>query len=518
MKIERTKNAVRNIGFGIALKVYQIIMPFILRTAMIYFLGIEYVGLNSLFTSILSVLNLAELGVGTAMVFSMYKPIAEDDTETICALMRLYKIYYRIIGLVVLIGGVIVLPFLPCLVSGNVPSNINIYVIFGLNLISTVLSYWMFAYKSCLFSAHQRADITSKVSIISCTVTYLLQFIVLFFLRNYYAYLAVGIATQVLQNVVSALLATKMYPRYQAHGKLQREIKSNIDQRVKDLFTSKIGGIVLNSADTLVISAFLGITTLAVYNNYYYIMSSVIGFIDIIFYACTAGIGNSIITETKDKNYRDFSTLTFIIAWISTLCECCFLNLYQPFMRIWMNNNEELMLSFNIVICLCVYFFVYELNRVANAYKDAAGIWHVDRFRPLVTAGVNLTLNLVLVQVIGLFGVLISTIIATVVINCPWLYSKLFNTVFERKKMKEYVRHVLQYGFVAVIASLVTYFGCYYIPINGLIFLFLRLVVCIILSNIVLFLLLKKKKEYETAKKLIMRIVGHIKTRGDLNK
>lgn len=509
MKIERTKNAVRNMGFGVALKLYQIVMPFVLRTAMIYFLGIEYLGLNSLFTSILSVLNLAELGVGAAMVFSMYKPIAEDDTETICALMRLYKIYYRIIGLVVLMSGLIVMPFLSYFISGDVPADINIYVIFGLNLISTVLSYWMFAYKSCLFSAHQRGDITSKVSIFSCTATYLLQFIVLFVVQNYYVYLGVGIITQVIQNIISALLATKMYPQYQAHGRLQIEIKKDIDQRVKDLFTSKIGGIVLNSADTIVISAFLGITTLAIYNNYYYIMNSVIGFIDIIFYACTAGIGNSIITETKEKNYRDFSTLTFIIAWISSVCTCCFLNLYQPFMTIWMNNNEELILNFSIVVCLCVYFFVYELNRVANAYKDAAGIWHVDRFRPLVTAMVNLVLNVILVQFISLFGVLISTIIATVVVNCPWLYSKLFSTVFEHERMKDYVKHVIKYVIVTIISSLGTYFGCYFIPVDGLGLLFVRLFICIIISNAVLYLLLRKSREFKIAKNIVIRIMRH---------
>lgn len=140
MRIERTKNAVRNMIFGSILKAYQILLPFIMRTAMIYFMGVQYLGLNSLFTSILQVLNLAELGVGSAMVFSMYKPIAEDDSTTICALMKLYKIYYRIIGLIIAVVGVICLPFIPYLIKSDIPKGMNIYVLYLLNLSATVLS------------------------------------------------------------------------------------------------------------------------------------------------------------------------------------------------------------------------------------------------------------------------------------------------------------------------------------------------------------------------------------------
>ena len=168
MRIERTKNASRNIVFGILLKVYQMIVPFIMRTAIIYLLGAQYLGLNSLYASILQVLNLAELGVGSAMVYSMYKPIAEDDHKTICALMALYKKYYTIIGIIILIVGGILTPFIPSLIRmDTVPQDVNVYVLYWLNLGATVLSYWLFAYKNCLLSAYQRTDIISKISILS---------------------------------------------------------------------------------------------------------------------------------------------------------------------------------------------------------------------------------------------------------------------------------------------------------------------------------------------------------------
>ena len=189
MKINRSQNAVRNIAFGVLVKIYNLFVPFIIRTVMIYTLGMQYLGLNSLFVSVLSVLNLAELGVGSAMVFSMYKPIAEDDKGTICALMRLYKIYYRIIGLIILVIGLLLTPFIPKLISGTLPEGMDVYILYLMNLAATVITYWLFAYKNCLLSAHQRSDITHKINMIVLTVQYGIQIIVLVLVKNYYIYI-----------------------------------------------------------------------------------------------------------------------------------------------------------------------------------------------------------------------------------------------------------------------------------------------------------------------------------------
>ena len=278
----------------------------------------QYLGLNSLFSSILQVLNLAELGIGSAMVYSMYKPIAEDDNITICALMNLYKIYYRVIGLVIAVGGLIIVPFLSNLVKmDTVPEGINIYMLYLLNLGSTVLSYWLFAYKNSLLTAHQRVDVISKVTIITNTIQYILQLMVLVLFRNYYYYIIILLLVQIATNIMTAVVVNRMYPYYQAKGMLAKSQIKEINARVRDLFTAKLGGVIVNSADTIVISTFLGLTVLAIYQNYYFVMTSVIGIIYVIFNACTAGIGNSIIIETKEKNFKDLQKLTFLIAWIS---------------------------------------------------------------------------------------------------------------------------------------------------------------------------------------------------------
>lgn len=494
MKVERTKNAERNIVFGIILKIYQILMPFLLRTAMIYFMGVEYLGLDSLFTSILQVLNLAELGVGSAMVYGMYKPIVEDDQITICALMKLYRIYYRVIGGVIAVVGLAITPFIPALIKSNLPAELNIYILYLMNLAVTVFSYWLFAYKNALFQAHQRVDITSKVSIVTYTVRYLIQFIVIFLIKNYYIYIMAALATQILTNIITAIMASKMYPDYVPKGNLDKKMVHIINCRIRDLFTSKLGSVIVNSADTVVISTFLGLTVLAVYQNYYFILTAIIGFVSIIFQSCTAGIGNSVIVETKDKNFNDLKKFTFLISWIAGVCTCCLLCLYQPFMEIWV--GKDLMLGFTAVICFCIYYFVYEINQLLNTYKDAAGIWHEDRFRPLVTALANLSLNLILVQFWGIYGVLLSTSITMLVVGMPWLLYNLFTVLFDRKQFPEYFKSLIKYAIVVLISCLLCFGICYFITVGKWLTLIIRAFICCILSNVFYFVVYRKSQEF----------------------
>lgn len=503
-KIERTKNAARNIIFGVILKAYQIIVPFLMRTAMIYLMGVQYLGLNSLFTSILQVLNLAELGVGSAMIYSMYKPIAEDDNATICALMKLYKTYYRIIGLVIAVIGCALTPFIPKLISGDVPDNLNIYLLYLLNLGATVLSYWLYAYKNCILQAHQRVDIVSKVSLVTSTIQYTLQLLVLWLFKDYYLYVIVLLATQALTNIATAMCANRIYPQFKPKGQIATEEKKAINNRIKDLFTSKIGGIIYDSADTIVISSFLGLTALAIYQNYFYILNAITGLITVVFSACTAGIGNSIVVETKGKNYKDLNKFTFIICWGAGFCAVCLLCLYQPFMELWV--GKDLMLSSSAVICFVVYFFVRQLNSLFNTYKDASGMWHEDRFRPLVAALTNLALNLILVQFIGLYGILISTVLAIVCVGMPWLLHNLFTVIFEKKYLVGYLKNLLYYCFIILISCTITYFICTKVNAGLITTLVIRGAICVVLPNLIYLFAYYKRIEFTDSLLLVNKM------------
>lgn len=510
-KIERTKNASRNIVFGVILKAYQILVPFLMRTAMIYLMGVQYLGLNSLFTSILQVLNLAELGVGAAMVYSMYKPIAEDDNTAICALMKLYRTYYRVIGLVIALVGCVLTPFVPHLIKSDVPAGINIYVLYLLNLGATVLSYWLFAYKNSILQAHQRTDVVSKVTLITTTIQYGLQLIVIWAFHNYYLYVIVMLATQALNNIVTALYADRLFPQFMPRGSVDKIQVKRINQRIRDLFTSKIGSIIYDSADTIVISAFLGLTVLAVYQNYFYILNSITGLIAVVFSACTAGIGNSIVMESKEKNYQDLNKFTFIIAWLAGFCSVCLLCIYQPFMELWV--GKDLMLSLSAVVCFVIYFFVRQFNALFNLYKDASGMWHEDRLRPLAAALTNLVLNLILVQFIGIYGILLSTVLAILCVGMPWLLHNLFTVIFEKKHMWHFIRRLAKYTSVVLFSCVVTYFICSKFSIGLIPTILVRGVICIIVPNLIYYLTFRNTEEYRQTLLLVDKM-----TKGKMSK
>lgn len=504
MKIERTKNASKNILFGLLLKLQQTVLPFLMRTVMIHYMGVEYLGLNGLFTSILHILNLAELGVGSAMVFSMYRPIAEDDTATICALMKLYRRYYRLIGLVIGVVGLLLTPIIPRLISGEVPNELNVYVLYWLNLGATVLTYWLFAYKNCLLQAHQRTDKVSLVTMITGVIQCVAQLGVLIFTHNYYLYLIAALATQVLTNLSTAYVAGKMYPQYQPRGELTPQLTKSINGRIRDLFTGKLGGVIVTSCDTVVISAFLGLTALAIYQNYYFILTAVIGIIDIMLQSVTAGLGNSYVTETKEKNYQDLKKFTFLFIWVTGVCTCCFLGLYQPFMEIW--AGKELMLGSGAVVCFSSYFFVYTTSRFLNIYKDAAGLWHEDRFRPLVTALVNLSLNLLWVKPMGIYGVLLSTVISVVAVGLPWLLHNIFTVFYSRDLLRGYVSQLLKYVLVVAGAGGAVWLICIPVQGNPVAVLAIRLVICLVVPNLLFWLLLHRSEQFLPAVQMLDRL------------
>ncbi len=502
MRIERTKNAVRNTVFGVLYKIIGIILPFASRTAILYVLGEKYLGLSSLFTSILSFLSLAELGMGAAMVYSMYKPIAQNDKKTLCALLRLYKKLYNIIGCIILGAGLALLPFLDKIINDTVPEDINLHLLYLLYLGNTVLSYFLFAYKHSILQAHQRNDIDSKIGMVLSPLSYVLMLGALFLTKNYYAYAIWLPIFTVITNIIRLIYVNKHYPDLKAEGEVEPELKKSIRKKVAALIGTKLNTVVLHSADNLVMSAYLGLTAIAMYGNYYYIMSSIMGFLGICYTSMTAGLGNSIATETVEKNYNDFKKFSFINSWIVGWCTVCLVCLYQPFMKIWV--GDDLMFPFYMVILFAVYFYVYQIRKIPVVYKDAAGIWWEDRFRPYVCMVVNLVLNIILVNFIGIAGIVISTVFS-LAISIPWENYTIFKAVFDRSS-KEYYFKMLYSLVTTVVAGAVTYFVCSFMG-DGIWLLLVRAVICVVLPNVIFILLNFKRKEFGESVQMMKRIV-----------
>ena len=507
MKIQRSKNAINSIIFGVIYRLVITLCPFIIRTVMLYVMGVEYLGLSSLFTSLLSFLSLAELGVGSAMVYAMYKPIADEDDDAICALLNLYKKLYRIIGTVILVVGLILLPFIDNLIKGSYPDAINLYILYAIYLANTVVSYYLFGYKQSILMAYQRQDIISKISMIVQLLMYVFQIAVIFISRNYYAYIILLPIFTVITNFVNSYIVDKNYPQYKCRGRVPKEKTDEIKKNVYALIGTKLSSTVLHSSDNLVLSAFVGLTMVAMYGNYYYILNAVAGFVTIVYTSLTAGIGNSIVTEDPEKNYDDFNRLTFMNNWLISWCTVCLLCLMQPFMKIW--TGEELMFSTTVVILFAAYFYIYLINKVVLTYKDAAGMWRQDFWRPYVVMAVNLALNISTVQILGVYGVIFSTIVS-LFIAVPWSTHVLYKYLFKRSA-RPYAKNFIVNAFVAAAACAITYFVCSLVNINDILNLLIRAVICCVVPNLFMLLVFWRTQNFKKSVVKVKEMLSRFK-------
>lgn len=507
MENNRTQNSLRNMAFGVLNRIVSIFFPFIVRTIFIKTIGEEYLGLNTLYASILQVLNLADLGFSTAIVASMYKPIAEQDEIKVSALLRLFRNIYRCIGSIILVVGLLLTPFIEHFISGKPPIGINIYVLWILYLFNTVISYMLFAYKVSLLNAHQRNDITEKIGAISRTITSLMQIYVVAILKSVYLYVLLTIICSCMYNIWCAIECNKRYPQYVCRGDIDKDTKNKIKKDIGALTIQKVGQTITLSLDSVVISAFLGLRSVAIYGNYYYIISAIGTFVALIYSGITASIGNSIVVETRQKNYDDFRKFLFLNTWIIGWCCICFMCLFQDFMTVWM--GKELLFGLGTVLSLVLRFFFEQIRKIVLTYKDAAGMWWYDRWKPLVGCIVNLILNIILVQKIGVSGVAISTIVSYAVIEIPWETYVLFKEYF-KVSVKEYYKELVFSALGLFISGGFTFILTQSIGIRGIIGLIAKIIICLVVPNIIYIVINRKNPFYLQAMDLIKKIITTI--------
>lgn len=506
--MERTKRSTFNIIYGFINKIITLLMPFILRTALIKVLGESYLGLSSLFTSILQVLSLADLGLSSAVVFSMYKPVEENDISTVCAYLYFYRRFFHIIGIIMLIIGLSIMPFIGFFINGTYPADINLYVLYAIYLFNTVIGYFCVAYKCAIFSAYQRNDIISNVSTVITLIQYVVQITVLIICKNYYAYIVFMPLATLANNLMYGVIAKRKYPNLICYGELTQEQKSVLFSKVKGMIGHKIGGVVVNSLDTIVISAFFGLTITAVYGNYYYIITALNGFVNVIYMAILAGVGSFIVVaKSKDEIYDLFKKIHFVFLWIVGLFTTCLLCLYQHFMYIWV--GEKLMFSFGIMLVFCIYFYTWQFRMAGLLFKDAAGMWTEDFWKPYIGIIVNLIANITFIQFIGVYGVLISTILVMVLIYFPWETHVLFSKLFKRSS-REYIKYTLWFIAVTVITIVITYLLCKLLPSYGFFWFIVKAILCLFCCNLIFFIIFYKTKEFKNLQKRVFKLLQKI--------
>lgn len=467
MKFNRTSNAKRNMIWSLFNKIVVVTGSFLIRTLLVYCLGAEYLGLNSLYLSILQVLNLAELGFSSAVIFSMYEPIAKDDHETVSALLNYFKKIYRIVGSLILVIGLCIAPFLGYLIEGTTPDTVNIQIGFLIYLANAALTYFLFAYRQALITAYQRGDIYNKIFSTSQFIQYALQALCLLVLHDFYLFLACTILMTFTNNVLIFVVSNKMFPEYRALEKKRLQI-SEVEQkrtrkRVTGLLVNKLCRVTRDSFDNVIISAFLGLVTVAAYGNYFCIFSAIYGIVSSIVPSITAVVGNCVVEESKETNLENLRKMVFSYALISIIAVSCTFALFQSFMKLWM--GEQMVLPDIIPILVCLYFYIRTMGDVRAVYVDATGLWWVQIGRCIVESITNILFSLVLVNVIGLAGVILGTILSLFFVNFCYGSHLLFKHYFGLKKSRLYYTDHAIYFVAAVGVSVVVYFSASFITI-----------------------------------------------------
>lgn len=511
MNYDRTRNSKRNIIWGVLYRIVLLVCPFVLRTVMIYIMGVEYAGLGNLFNSIIQVLSLSELGIGSALVYYMYKPISEKNVNVVNVLLNYYKKSYYCIGVFILIAAVVVTPALVYLISGGYPSDINIYSLYFIYIVNTCAGYFFGGYKRSILYASQHTDIESRICAVFTIIQYILQISILFVTKNYYIYIVVLPLMTIASNLTLGYIVDKKYPMYHAKGKIDKGTLQEIKKKVGGIVLQKVGTVVLTSVDNIVVSAFLGLGILAIYNNYVFVLTALISILNVMLLSIIPSIGNSIVTEKKEKNLKDFQKFNFMYVVIISWCVTCLFSLYQPFMKLWMGSKlgSEALLETSMIILLCFYFYFLKLGDIVHAYNEACGLWEKRKFINISAAMLNLVVNIFLVKYIGLYGILLSTIISVVLITIPADAYVLFKYYFgDMELFRRFIANQWQYLLIAIVVTGVVYRICSF-ELNGdwVNFLVKSILACILTTVFYILIYIKKplfKESYDFVKNKVI--------------
>lgn len=488
----RTVYSLRNMATSVFGIILNDLLRFICRTVFLYTLGAEYLGISSLYTNILTLLSIAELGFSSAVTYSLYQPLAEGDEAKIRSIMAFYRKAYRIIGIAVFGIGLCLIPFLPYLMTGAT-DVINIYEYYILYLIQTSVSYLFFAYKATLLNADQKKYVTDLISYCIQILMNLIQIAVLLLWGSFFVYTVVMIVCSILTNIVTAWAVDRRYPYLKKPAEpLSKSDRHDVFRRIWAMFLYRISNAVGNATDNLIISAFLGVVTVGIYNNYYMIMRAVQNFLSNLFRSFSSSLGNLYVLESREKNEFTFRCLNHLNTYVVTLCSVCFLVMFQPFIRLWI--GEQYLLSDLILVILVLNFSTNFLQTVVQIYKEASGVFVEGRYRAVATAVLNLVISILLTREIGLAGVFLGSIISRLVTTGwydPWL---LCRRAFGKSPAGYYLESLISIGLTFALGGAI-FWLCRPITNNWAAF-FVRGALAVALTTLLFWLYYRKSDEY----------------------
>lgn len=494
----------KNISVAIVGEIVAVPVGFIARIIFIRILGAEYLGVNGLFTSILTMLSLVELGIGPAIVYSLYKPLAEKDIPKVKALMQLYKRAYFLIGTLILLLGIGLIPFLHLFVT-DAPNVHNLDWIFFLFVLNSAVSYF-FAYKRNLIVADQQRYIVTVYRFGFFSLLNALQILFLYLTRSYIDFLLLRIFCTLLENLFVAHSADKRYPflKEKTSEKLDRETIQEIKKNTAAMVTQKIGEIVINATDNIVISMKVGTVFVGLYSNYLLVISALNGILGQFFTAITASVGNLGVTESKERLLDVFGKIQFATFWIFGYSGISLYFLFNPFVKLWV--GEEYLLAMETVLLLAVLYYIQGMRRAVLTFREALGLYWYDRYKPIFQSVVNVLLSLAWAPVYGISGVIFATIVSLIT-TCflvePYF---LYKIGFAAPLWSYYISYT-RYTLITLATGYLT--GVILAQIDGAGFAALAasFAVCLVVPNLVFLVLFHRTQEFRYFKTILVGVL-----------
>lgn len=506
---KRVKKTTENLIWTNIFLLISTIMPFVIRTLIIRFWGMDYLGLNSLFSSILQVLNISELGIGSALVISMYQPMAVHDVEQVRRLLALYRRLYLILGIGILVVGCVLIPFLGFFISGEYPADINIYFVYAIYLMQSVVGYLFLAYTQALFQADQSISISYRNASFAWLLAYGLQILLICCCRSYYSYVAILPFGTLLVNVLNYASMKKHYREY-IPAKFRpvdydKAFRTDFRKRVMAMALSKVCTVLRNSIDSVILSAVFGLVMVAKYHNYVYVMTVPAMIVGGLITSVLPSLGNGVALESPENNLGVVKLTSFIVHWISTVFAAFLLCFYSPFMHVWAGQNSSL--SRLTEILFVVYFYVQTISQITGLVRNSTGIWWEGRWVPIAESAVNIVLSVAGAVCWGVEGVVFATVVSIVFVNIPFENYYVYRYYFKKtpwRALGQYIKNI----FIAILTVSVTYYlksmyNASYIKsfiVWGLI--------CVVVPNAMLFIIQGRSNEFKDVIGIIRQMIG----------
>lgn len=513
MESSRTKSSMINVSVEVLMYIFTLLFNFISRTVFIRMLSSEYLGLNGLFSNVLTVLSLTELGIGDAMVFAMYKPMKEKNYAKLNALIQLYRKAFLVIALIVACIGIALSFYLEIIIKELPNISDNLQVIFMMFIINNVCSYFT-AHKKSLLLVDQKNYISSIAKFVCGMFQSLLQIIILVLTQNYYLFLLAQLSCTILNNILLSGIVKMFYPFINKckGSRLPKEEVSEIIKSIKALSISKIAGVVSNGSDNIVIARILGLQFVGVASNYTLLINAVSGMLWSAVNGISGSIGNLNVDSSVTRRCRVFDELFLFTYWIYAFACICILVLINPFVELWL--GKEYLISQTVVFMLVQIIYVSGINFPLFTYRTTMGYFDQVKWFFVASAVLNVVLSVILGLYWGLAGVYAATSLSRLctseIADGYYTYKYCLN----RSVWKYWVKYIVFYA-IYIITLFVTSFVINLIRVDGFIGFLLKAVTCLCVSNTLLFMMLSTTRAF---KDLYKRISGVLYTRLSKNK